>query len=264
MNRIRSEEDFLNTPAGIVYAKKWIPEALQRSVPVVLLHDSLGSVDLWRDFPEKLASHSARVVFAYDRLGFGKSSARDAPPSKSFIWEEADTYFPFIKEALSLDKYILFGHSVGGAMSIAIAASHRECVAVITEAAQAFVEDLTVSGIKSAQKSFQKKGQVKRLEKWHGKKAEWVLKAWTDVWLSPEFAGWSLSPCIGQVRCPVLAIHGAEDEYGSIAFPEFISKRVGGISVMVILKNCGHVPHREKPQAVIDHVTSFLSGQDIN
>jgi pimeloyl-ACP methyl ester carboxylesterase len=230
----------------------------------LLLHDSLGSVDLWRDFPEQLADYLSRVVFAYDRLGFGKSSARDAQPSKSFIWEEADVYFPYIKKGLSIDKHILFGHSVGGAMSIAIAAIQTDCVAVITEAAQAFVEDLTVSGIKSAQKNFKKRGQVKRLEKWHGNKAEWVLKAWMDVWLSPEFAAWSLDPCIGKVRCPVLAIHGDEDEYGSIAFPEFISGKAGGESEMVILKNCGHVPHREEPQEVLDHVTSFLDAHAIN
>ncbi|MBU4316201.1 MAG: alpha/beta hydrolase [Proteobacteria bacterium] len=258
MNSITSEEHFLDVSGGTIYAKKWIPTDLQYNAPIVLLHDSLGSVDLWRDFPEKLAKYLSRVVFAYDRLGFGKSSARNDQPSKSFIWEEAGIYFPYIKEALSIDKYILFGHSVGGAMSIAIAAIHTDCVAVITEAAQAFVEDLTVSGIKSARKAFQKSGQVKRLEKWHGDKAEWVLKAWTDVWLSQEFASWSLDPCISRVRCPILAIHGDEDEYGSIAFPEFISGKAGGESEMVILKNCGHVPHKEKTQEVMDHVTAFL------
>jgi pimeloyl-ACP methyl ester carboxylesterase len=258
MRSTQSEDLFFNIPEGAIYAKKWIPKDLQYNVPVVLLHDSLGSVDLWGDFPEKLADYLSRIVFAYDRLGFGKSSARDAQPSKEFIWEEADIYFPYIKKALSLDKYILFGHSVGGTMSIAIAASHTDCIAVITEASQAFVEDLTISGIKNAQKAFQKPGQIERIEKWHGNKAEWVLRAWTDVWLSPEFASWSLAPCIGKVRCPVLAIHGDKDEYGSKSFPEFISGKVGGESEMAILKNCGHFPHRERLQEVMDRVASFL------
>lgn len=264
MDRIRSEEALLDIPGGTIYVKKWIPRCPQHNVPVVLLHDSLGCVDLWQDFPAKLANHLSRVVFAYDRLGFGKSSPRDTVPGNSFIWEEADIYFPYIKKALSFDKFILFGHSVGGGMSIAIAASHTGCVAVTTEAAQAFVEDLTISGIKKAQNIFKKPDQVKRLEKWHGSKAEWVLRAWTDVWLSPEFSTWSLDPCIGKVRCPVLSIHGDNDEYGSIAFPEFISDKVSGDSQMVILKNCGHVPHREKRQEVMDHVLVFLNGHAIN
>ncbi|HPW68669.1 MAG: alpha/beta hydrolase [Desulfomonilia bacterium] len=264
MSSARSKEFFFTIPGGTIHAKQWVPENLRYKVPVVLLHDSLGSIDLWRDFPEKLAGRLSRTVFAYDRLGFGKSSARDARPSKAFVWEEADIYFPSIKEALSLDRYVLFGHSVGGAMSIAIAASRADCSAVITEAAQAFVEEVTVSGIQNAKKVFRDPDQIKRIEKWHGSKAQWVLRAWIDVWLSPEFASWSLEKRIGRVRCPLLAIHGDKDEFGSLAFPEFISERAGGESEMVILENCGHVPHRERPQEVMDHAASFLDRHGID
>ena len=264
MSSTRSKELFFAIPGGTIHAKQWSPEDLRYNVPVVLLHDSLGSVDLWRDFPGKLAGRLCRTVFAYDRLGFGKSSARDALPGEAFVWEEADRYFPYIKQALSLDRYILFGHSVGGAMSIAIAASRTGCSAVITEAAQAFVEDVTVSGIQNARKSFRDPDQIKRIEKWHGTKAQWVLRSWTEVWLSPEFASWSLEQCIGKVRCPLLAIHGDKDEFGSLAFPEFISKKAGGESEMVILENCGHVPHRERPRDVMNHVASFLDRHNID
>jgi pimeloyl-ACP methyl ester carboxylesterase len=264
MRSARCEDVFVDVPDGVIYVKKWIPESARHSVPVILLHDSLGSTELWRDFPEKLANYLSRIVISYDRLGFGKSTEREALPDKGFIWEEADIFFPCLKKALAVDKYVLFGHSVGGAMAIAVATKDNDCAAVITEAAQAFVEDLTVSGLKNAKVAFQQPSQIERLEKWHGKKAMWALRAWTEVWLSPEFASWSLEPCIGKVACPVLAIHGDKDEYGSIAFPKFISEKIGRDSKMVILEGCGHVPHREKLREVMGCVLDFLDDHGIN
>ncbi|MBI5895700.1 MAG: alpha/beta hydrolase [Desulfobacterales bacterium] len=111
---------------------------------------------------------------------------------------------------------------------------------------------------KPSKQVFEQPGEIERLKKWHGAKAEWVLGAWTDLWLSPEFAGWSLAESIGKVNCPVLALHGDQDEYGSIAFPEFIAGRTGGRSQMLILENCGHMPHREKPGEVVEAVKVFL------
>jgi pimeloyl-ACP methyl ester carboxylesterase len=258
MRRTIAEAFKVETPGGRIYAKKWVPEVDSGRPPMVLLHDSLGCVDLWRDFPSKCAESMARPVIAYDRLGFGKSDARDVLPSKEFIEEEATKYFPAIKEQLSLQEYVLFGHSVGGGMALHIASQDLDCQAVITVSAQAFVEDLTVKGIREAKRMFARPGQIERLKKWHGQKANWVLHAWTDVWLSAEFKNWNLEPAIQNVRCPVLALHGDRDEYGSPAFPEFISKRTGGPAAMLLLKNCGHLPHKEKPQEVLDAVRPFL------
>ncbi|VFQ47106.1 alpha/beta fold hydrolase [Desulfoluna butyratoxydans] len=247
------------TDAGSFHAKKWTPQNPSSSVPMVLLHDSLGCVDLWHHFPLTLAERLSLCVIAYDRLGFGRSSPRKELPSIRFIEEEATDYFPWVKRHFSLEDYILFGHSVGGAMAVNIAARDKGCVAVITEASQAFVEDRTVAGIKAAQKAFQEPGQMDRLKKWHGDKGEWVFRAWTDIWLSSAFSGWSLDACMGEVTCPVLAIHGENDEYGSTAFPEFIAHKAKGISEMAILNNCGHIPHKEKPEEVVNKVELFLN-----
>lgn len=248
----------IDVPGGTVYAKRWVPETDCCESPLILLHDSLGSVDLWRNFPEQLANRLSRCVVAYDRLGFGKSDERSSLPSIEFIEEEATKYFPVIKEYLSLSSYVLFGHSVGGGMALNIASRDSDCQAVVTVSAQAFVEELTVQGIEQAKQLFEQPGQVERLEKWHGQKANWVLRAWTDVWLSAEFEGWSLEPAIQNVRCPVLAIHGDNDEYGSSAFPEFIAKNSGGPADMLIIESCGHMPHKEKPQEVIEATQKFL------
>ncbi|ACL06886.1 alpha/beta hydrolase fold protein [Desulfatibacillum aliphaticivorans] len=263
MMKNNTREFQITAPGGSIYAKAWTPEGSYSQVPVILLHDSLGSVDLWRGFPEILAEKLNRQVIAYDRLGFGKSDARHEPPSLRFIEEEGEVYFPWVKSGLSIKKYVLFGHSVGGGMACNIAARDKDCQGVVTAASQAFVEDLTRQGIIKVQKGFEKPGQMERLKKWHGKKALWVLRAWTDTWLSPDFADWSLEDCMKKVFCPVLAIHGDKDEYGSRAFPEFIAGKAAGPSQMPILKDCGHMPHLEKTDEVIGAINEFLKQHGI-
>lgn len=148
---------------------------------------------------------------------------------------------------------------MGGAIALAIAAAEREaCAAVITEAAQAFVEPRTLAGIRAASAEFGRPEQLARLTRWHGEKARWVLDAWAGVWLSPEFRSWSLEQELPRVRCPVLAIHGDLDEYGSVEFPRRITGEVGGPSELAILEGCGHVPHRERRDDVLRLSASFL------
>ena len=251
-------DSFVEVPGGSVFVRRWRLPGSRRS-PIILLHDSLGSVEQWRDFPPALAEASARDVIAYDRLGFGRSTRRTERPSVDFVFDEAATFFPVIQRALRLNRFALFGHSVGGAMALSIAAARSEgCDAIITEAAQAFVEPRTLSGIRAARAQFDDPAQFERLAKWHGEKAGWVLDAWTGVWLSPDFLPWNLDEQLAQVTCPVLAIHGELDEYGSAEFPRRIASRVNGPSKFVILDGCGHVPHRERTDEVLRLTASFL------
>lgn len=260
MGETRIDDTFIHVPGGSIFARTWRPDAVSESPPLVLLHDSLGCVDLWRDFPHELACRLNRPVIAYDRLGFGKSTARDSLSSVDFIGEEATVFFPAIRDALGITRFSLFGHSVGGAMAVMIAATHGAgCDAVVTESAQAFVEQRTRDGILAAKAEFSRPGQFDRLVKWHGSKARWVLDAWTEIWLSPAFASWSLAPYLGSVRCPVLAIHGDLDEYGSLEFPARIVRGVCGPSQLAVLEGCGHVPHREQQDRVLQLVAGFMA-----
>ena len=249
----------VDVPGGRVFTRRWsVPVA--RHAPLVLLHDSLGCVALWRDFPLELAMACHCDVLAYDRLGFGKSSARKEKPSLQFIHEEAATFFPALQQALNLERFSLFGHSVGGGMALAIAALHPgACAAVITESAQAFVEERTKAGIRTAMQHFARPDQFAKLVRLHGEKAAWVFAAWTDIWLSPDFAGWNLDPYLGKIACPVLAIHGDEDEYGSLAFPRRIVAQVSGNAEQFILHGCGHIPHREQKMQVLRVCSAFLN-----
>ncbi len=254
-------DSLVEVPGGRVFVRQWRVGHSDRP-PIILLHDSLGSVDLWRDFPAALAHATTRPVIAYDRLGFGRSTPRSERPSVEFISEEAETCFPALQRALGIPRFSLFGHSVGGAMALVIAAAQRDgCEAVITESAQACVEPRTLSGIRAAKAQFGDPAQFAKLAKWHGDKARWVLDAWTEVWLSPAFVSWNLDQQLGQVRCPVLAIHGDADAYGSVAFPRRITSKVRGPAELAILEHCGHVPHRERKAEVLRLTAAFLKRQ---
>lgn len=252
-------DTFAEVPGGRVFVRRWHAGDSGRP-PIVLMHDSLGCVELWRDFPPALAQATCADVIAYDRLGFGKSTARGERPGIDFVEEEARTFFPAIREALALTRFSLFGHSVGGGMALAIAATQgSDCVSAIAESAQAFVEPRTLAGIRAAETQFADPVQVAKIARWHGNKARWVLDAWTQVWLSPEFSTWSLDAVLGRIRCPVLAIHGDLDEYGSEEFPRRIVVGVRGPAELAILKGCGHVPHRERRDEVLGLAAAFLT-----
>lgn len=256
---LSTHEQFIALPLGHVFVKSWTPSFLKSQVPMILLHESLGCVELWRDFPEKLAQKLGVTVYAYDRLGFGQSSQRTELPSIHFIQEEATLSLPQICKALGIEKYFLFGHSVGGGIALTNAAHSKNCMAVISESAQAFVEDRTIEGIRAAQKKFSAPAQLDRLKKYHGEKASWVLRAWFDVWLSPEFKDWSLDQDLQKIQCPALVIHGEKDEFGSKAFPERIQSLIGSPCEMHFLKGIGHIPHRENPEQILELVAQFIT-----
>lgn len=227
--------------------------------PIVLFHDSLGCVELWRDFPERLCRGTGRRVIAYDRLGFGTSDARQGPLRLDFIEDEAKNFFPVLKQQLGIGRFVALGHSVGGGMAAHCAALYpHACEALITVATQAFMEDQTIRGIIVAREQFKDARQIKRLEKYHGGKARWVLDSWTETWLSPEFADWSLGSVLRQVTCPVLALHGTHDEYGSTAQPAMIGELSGGQARVEIIEDAYHVPHRDRPDHIIRVISEFL------
>ena len=168
--------------------------------------------------------------------------------------------FPAVHQGLGLGDFIVLGHSVGGGMAAMVAARYgAQCKAVVTESAQAFVEDRTLQGIRAAQQDFARPGQLARLEKYHGDKAAWVLSAWVDTWLSPPFADYRLDEALERVRCPVLAIHGELDEFGSLVHPERIRDRASGPVEVEIVAGGGHVPHREQPERIAQRIARFLA-----
>ena len=261
-------EQWVPLPAGRVFVRRWQPAAARPGsahalrAPLLMQHDSLGCVDLWRDLPRDLAEATGREVIAYDRLGFGRSDPRHGRPALGFVAEEVEQPLPRLLATLGVDRFIAFGHSVGGGMSVHSAAEGAgpwRCEALITIAAQAFVEDRTLSGIRAAERDFQVPGQMARLARYHGDKAAWVLDAWVGDWLDPAFATWTLDAVLPRVRCPVLVLHGEDDEYGSPAHPRRIAAGVTGPVSLHLLAGRGHMPHREDPATVVALVRDFLA-----
>lgn len=261
-SHIHSRDLCIETDHGRLFACLWSadPQGLSaEDAPIVLFHDSLGCIELWRGFPAQLAAATGKAVVAYDRLGFGRSDAHPGELSVGFVGNEAESAFSALKEQLGIRDFIAFGHSVGGGMAVHCADRHRaHCQALVTESAQAFVEDRTLEGIRAAKQGFQAEGQLERLSRYHGEKARWVLDAWTETWLSPAFADWSLEAEVQRLDCPVLAIHGGKDEFGSAAHPQRIAQLTRNHSQVLLIDDCGHVPHRESAGLVLQAVGDFL------
>jgi pimeloyl-ACP methyl ester carboxylesterase len=260
--RVHAHDHWIEHPQGRIHARRWSPEQPSGRAPIVMLHDSLGSVALWRTLPADLSRATGREVIAYDRLGFGRSDPRVGRPAPGFVGEEAADVLPVLREHLRIGRFVAFGHSVGGGMAIhAAAAWPADCVALVTIAAQVFAEERTLEGIRAARVLFEDPAQVERLAKYHGDKAPWVLDAWIGTWLDPAFASWSLADVLPRVACPVLAIHGELDEYGSTRHAETIGRLVGGPVRVELLPGGGHMPHREDPARVLALVARFLADQ---
>lgn len=255
------DDHWISTPHGPLFARRWTPPGAEAAgrAPVVLFHESLGCVSLWRDFPAALAQATGREVIAYDRLGFGQSAAHPGTLPASFVVDEAREGFAALREALGLRRFVALGHSVGGGMALGAATAWADdCEALVLESAQAFVEPMTLAGIRAADADFAQPGQMARLARHHGDKAPWVLRAWVDTWLSEAFVGWNLDALLPRLRCPLLVLHGEQDEYGSPAQAQRFVALAGGPSTLQLLPGCGHVPHRQQLPAVLAALSRFL------
>ena len=259
MNDITITDRLVPSQTGQLFARQWMPVGTDHLTPIVMLHDSLGSVELWRDFPQKLAQATGRKVVAYDRMGFGRSSPNPNRLAADFIKDEGRTGLSDVCRALGIGPVILLGHSVGGGMALSAGATLADRVqAIISLSAQAFVEDRTLEGVRQAKIQFQAPDQMARLAKYHGDKAPWVLDAWIETWLDPAYAGWSLDEDLVGLRCPVLCVHGEEDEFGSMAHPQRIVALASSPVEMVMIDGGGHMPHKEDQPRLLALISGFL------
>lgn len=258
MSTQATNDHWIDLPQGRLFAREWQGTDAQ-GAPLLLMHESLGSVALWRGFPAALAQATGRRVLAYDRLGFGQSDARSGLPALDFVAQEAREVLPALCAQLQVPRFVALGHSVGGGMAIETAAQMPEaCEAVVAIAAQIFPEHHTLDGIRAAAPQVRSAEQVAKLARYHGSKAEWVIDAWIDRWLDPAFAQWSLQEQLRQVRCPMLAIYGSQDPYCSPTHGQMIEAGTEGRAIVRTMAGLGHLPHREAPEQVTGLIADFL------
>jgi pimeloyl-ACP methyl ester carboxylesterase len=237
------------------YTKQYIFDKTNENPTIVFLHDALGSVAQWRDFPEKIVEVTGFNCLTYDRLGHGKSDNVISKRDINYLHHEAWDVLPSFIEHFNIKKPILFGHSDGGTIALLYAARFKT-EKIITEAAHVLVENVTLEGIKQALTN--KDFLISRLEQYHGKKTVELFNAWTKTWLDPSFKNWNIEKLLKNISCPTLIIQGENDEYATIEHVNRIIENIGKNTAALIIPNCGHTPHREAENIVLDAVVSFL------
>jgi pimeloyl-ACP methyl ester carboxylesterase len=237
------------------------PELLvQERVTVIFLHDSLGCIELWKDFPKQIASKTGCNILSYDRQGYGKSAPFiTSKRNNDYLKEEAYILGKIILN-LELKNVILFGHSDGGSIALLTAALFPEKImGIITEGAHVFVEQETINGIRAAVLAYQNTSLKEKLYKYHGDKTDTVFRMWAETWLSETYQSWNIEEYLSKIECSSLIIQGEEDQYGTLDQVNSIVKNTSGYSKALIIPDIGHTPHKENSEIVVKNVISFIN-----
>jgi len=222
---------------------------------IVLLHEGLGSVRLWRDFPAALATATGARVVAFSRFGHGDSDPPPRPRTPRFMHEEALEVLPAVLRAMDIDEPVLVGHSDGASIALIHAAAHP-VRAVVAIAPHVFVEDLSVASIAEARETFETTDLRERMGRYH-RDAERTFRLWNDIWLAPEFRDWNIEDVLGAVTAPTLLIQGEHDQYGTMAQLDAIEAGVAG-PVERLHPAARHAPQLEAPEATLTAIAAFV------
>jgi pimeloyl-ACP methyl ester carboxylesterase len=231
------------------------PAAGQKFPFLVFLHHALGSIAQWKDFPEELAKMTELPAVLIERLGHGRSGEMDSAPGQDHFHKEAFEKLPLLLNELGIQRPFLIGHSDGATIAL-LYASRFPVAGVIAEAPHIQVEEQTLEGIRQ---SLRKKGELSsRMEKYHGKKAERLISAWSEMWLAPSFREWNIERELKQISAPVMVVQGTDDPYGSMSHLEGILRALRRRSCAFIVPGCGHFPHAEARVAVLERMAGFI------
>jgi pimeloyl-ACP methyl ester carboxylesterase len=236
----------------------WIQGDAAKPV-LVFLHEGLGSIRQWRDFPARLAQASGCRALVYDRYGYGDSDVlREARRTVRFMHDEALVALPELLRGLKIENPILIGHSDGASIALIHAGAGHAARGVVAMAPHVFIEPVCLSSIRKAVEAFETTDLPERLGRYH-RDVRKTFYGWADVWLDPQFESWDIrDDYLPGVRCPVLAIQGHDDEYGTMAQLDEIARRVAGPCELLKLENCGHSPFRDQPEQVLQAAARFL------
>ena len=238
------------------------PDGAAAAPVLVFLHEGLGSIAQWKDFPAGLCEALGLPGFVYERQGFGNSAPLDGPRTPRYLHAEALEVLPAVLAAAGIRDYLLIGHSDGGSIALLHAAGRpRGLRAIVTEAAHVRVEPVTLAGIRDAVHAWQSTDLPAKLARYPGDKTAATFAGWSDVWLSESFREWDIVAELPGIRCPVLALQGADDEYGTPKQLAWIAGAVSGPVDTLLIPKCAHIPHFQARQTVMNALTEFVRRQ---
>jgi pimeloyl-ACP methyl ester carboxylesterase len=239
----------------------WIDAGRTGAPLVVFLHEGLGSVAMWRDYPRALCVAAGVRGLAFSRYGYGRSTPRPSPEKwpVDFMHAQARDVLPALFAEVGVDDAPwLFGHSDGGSIALLHAAMYPEGVAgLVVAAPHVFVEDVSVASIEQARDAYSATDLRQKLARYHDD-PDSAFRGWNDVWLDPAFRAWNIENMLSLIRCPLLAVQGEDDEYGTMAQIDVIARCVPQARLLK-LPACGHSPHRDQPRALTDAAAAFIN-----
>ena len=242
-------------PLRIEY--EWVGDAGSPLPPVVFLHEGLGSIAMWKDFPERFCTDNRFRGLVFSRYGYGQSSPKPADEHwrPDFMHQQAHDVLPALFAHLQIETPWLFGHSDGGSIAL-LHAARFDVAGVVVVAPHIKVEDVSIASIEQARTAYATTDLRARLARYHAD-PDSAFRGWNDVWLSPTFRDWNIEDELAAIRCPVLAVQGEDDEYGTLAQVRGIAAKLPKTRLLVIVK-CGHSPHRDQPALLAQEAARFI------
>lgn len=249
---------------GITIESKWfLPEPNGKpaqATDLVLLHEGLGCVELWRDVPQSLATLTNRRVFVYSRQGYGQSDPCDLPRPIDFMHREGLNVLPRVLDAAEIERCALIGHSDGGSIALINAGGTKDprVQSSVTIAAHVFIEQISVDSIEAARIAYDTGDLREKLARYHGENVDCAFRGWNEVWLDQDFIDWNLEEFLPGVEIPLLVIQGESDEYGTQAQVDAIADGCAGPLETWIVPGARHSPHLDARDDVLRRIAEFI------
>ncbi len=245
---------------GETWEARWIGCAPKDAPTLVFLHQGLGCVATWNQFPDKLAAATGCGGFVYSRTGHGKSDPLELPRALDFMQEEARTVLPRLLDAVGVERAVLVGHSDGASIALVHGGLDQSgrIKGLVLEAPHVFIEDMSVESIRKIKTEFETTDLRDRLARHHGDNVDCAFGGWSGAWLNPKSRLWNIEEFLPGISVPALLIQGEEDEYGTTEQLHAIERQAGNGVETLMLPACGHSPHREHPDTVLKAMTDFV------
>lgn len=249
---------------GVRLEYRWLGPPPEAAPTLVFLHEGLGCVALWKDFPDRVAEATGWGVLVYSRAGYGGSDPVHVPRPLSYLHSEGLEVLPRVLDAAGVRRAILVGHSDGASIALINAGGVRDprVSGAVIMAPHVFNEQRAVDSIRKTQAAYESGTLREGLARYHGDNVDVAFWGWCRAWLDPEFWHWKLEQYLAPIAIPLLLIQGKDDEYGSAAQIEAIERQVTGSVETLWLPRCGHVPHRDQPEATLRAIRSFVPEPD--